>query len=469
MNSKELYELIRQNSRIILPEFGAFLVKDSKEKGFNPSNVSFSPFLRYNDGMLEVFVAKTRGISKEDAAKEVRSFVEVVKNELLEKGSYNIENLGWLKRDQRGSLSFSLYQSDETKTLEEKIPSIESSSNTQISTETETQTQIKSEPDKEDAWLEKELPYEEKKTTTNKTRKISDSKAKVEKLTTTKKTTRSTKKVEKTIKEPIAEIVPEPTVEKKIEKTKEPEIETKQNEATVQPIESHESKVETHINIQKIEEKKPDLKPIIETKGDPEVIHVDKKERKKVGISRFVYTILAIAVIVVVLLAIRSYYFPPNVESLNDSISSTQKSEEPIKESAVKKEEPNDEIEKAYKEVNNENGKEAIKQKENEQEEAIKNTIIQNAQVKNEVKKETHTVTNQNGVKFYIIAGSFKNREYAEKYIEELKKSGEKGIIVVQPSGMNAVALGSYNSHNEANDAMKKMKSKFSNLWILKK
>jgi len=467
MNSKELYELIRQNSRIILPEFGAFLVKDSKEKGFNSSNVSFSPFLRYNDGMLEVFIAKTRGISKEDAAKEVRSFVEVVKNELLEKGSYKIENLGWLKRDQRGSLSFSLYQSDETKTLEEKTPSIESSSNTQISAETE--TQLKSEPDKEDAWLEKELPSEEKKTTKTKTRKISDTKAKVEKLTTTKKTTRSTKKVEEPIQKPIEEIIPEPTVEKKIETTKEPEIETKQNEVTVQPIESYESKVETPINIPKIEEKKPDLKPIAEEKGEPKVIHVDKKERKKVGISRFVYTLIAVVLVVVVALAIRSYYFPPNVESLKDSISSTQKSEEPIKESAVNKEEPKDEIEKAYKEVNNENGKEAIKQKENEQEEAIKNTIIQNAQVKNEIKKETHTVTNQNGVKFYIIAGSFKNREYAEKYIEELKKSGEKGIIVIQPSGMNAVALGSYNSHNEANDAMKKLKSKFSNLWILKK
>jgi len=39
----------------------------------------------------------------------------------------------------------------------------------------------------------------------------------------------------------------------------------------------------------------------------------------------------------------------------------------------------------------------------------------------------------------------------------------------VQPSGMNAVSLGAYNTRNEANDAVKRMKSKYPNLWILKK
>ena len=56
MTQKVLYELITQKSRVILPEFGAFLVKDDGSKTFNPENVSFSPFLKYNDGMVEDYL-----------------------------------------------------------------------------------------------------------------------------------------------------------------------------------------------------------------------------------------------------------------------------------------------------------------------------------------------------------------------------------------------------------------------------
>jgi len=108
MTTKDLVELIYQNTRIILPEFGAFLVKESSEKGFLPSNLTFSPFLRYNDGMLEVHIAKSKGISKDEASKLVHAFIDNIRNELQDKGVFQIENLGFLKRDSRGSITFTL-------------------------------------------------------------------------------------------------------------------------------------------------------------------------------------------------------------------------------------------------------------------------------------------------------------------------------------------------------------------------
>jgi len=457
MNSKELNELIHQNTRIILPEFGAFLVKDSREKGFNPSNVSFSPFLRYNDGMLEVFVAKTKGISKEDAAKEVRGFVEAIKNELLEKGSFEIEGLGWLKRDQRGSLSFSLYKPDETIIVAEQKP------DETITSKSEAEVPSSSAEEQIDAWLTEEKTKVETEEPKKKTRKISGPKAKVEKLTVTK--------TSKKVKESIIEPSPEVTVEQPIEQSKEIMIEPEIKSIEVQtpPIEEASKK---NIEPQPIEIKE-EVKPIVvinveETKSQ----QTEVKEVKKSNISRFIYTFIAIILVVVLVLAIRSYYFPPNIESVDDSTFAPQQTtEKAIKDTKDKNDNPKDDIDKAYNDLTKEKGdKETAKQKEKEnaQEEAIKNTLIQNAQIKNEPKKNTKTFTNAS-IKYYIIAGSFKKREFAEKYKDELNKSGNNASIVIQPSGMNAVSLGTYNTKDEANDAIKKMKSKFPNLWILKK
>ena len=79
MTIKFLKELVENNARVILPEFGAFLVKDDGSGKFNPDNVSFSPFLMYNDGMLEDSFAKQLSITKDEASKKIKEFVESVK------------------------------------------------------------------------------------------------------------------------------------------------------------------------------------------------------------------------------------------------------------------------------------------------------------------------------------------------------------------------------------------------------
>jgi len=451
MNSKELTELIHQNTRIILPEFGAFLVKDSGEKGFNPSNVSFSPFLRYNDGMLEVYVAKKRGISKEEASKDVRAFVEALKNELLEKGFYEIEGLGELKRDQRGSLSFTLFQPDEkgnqsVKTVADNLTSKKKDS-------IETIPIIEKVVDIEDVWREEDKPSDDSESKEKKTRKITGSKATVEKLTATKKTPKTAKKVGESQQEPVQENIIEPV----IESGQEPKQEiTPINQAIPEPI---------------FAEKNDDINSKTEVKSEPNAeyekpIPLEQQPKKKV-FARFIYTVLAIALIILLIFGIRNYYFPPIVDPLNDGFTSTIAPENKIidrTESNDRIEKPKDEIDKAYSELTNEakETKERLK-KEDEQEEVIKNTLIKNAQIKS-AENKTYSST-----KYHIIAGSFKNPEYARKFLNDLNTSGYNASIVIQPSGMNAVAIGSYATREEANEAMRSYKSKLPNLWILKK
>lgn len=451
MNSKELNELIRQNTRIILPEFGAFLVKDNGEKEFNPNNVSFSPFLRYNDGMLEVFIAKSKGISKEEASKDVHDFVETIKNELLEKGEFPIEGLGLLKRDQRGSLSFTLLLPNEIKTQSEVSNAEKSFSKKKI--QNENVEPIETFDDKKDVWLEKDTPIVDNEISEIKSPKTAASKAKVEKLTVSKKNIKSSKTDDNFPQVPASDLVNDTSVKTKIELEKEITL-------SPEPLLSQEIKVtEKVIEINEINDKKVETEKIIDL-NEP---IIEKKE--KMGFKRFVYTGIVIAVIILMVLLIKNYYLAPNVESLNDSLSTIKTPEKDITKIDAKGKinKPKDDIDKAFNDLESDKQKKQVKtkeqiKKEDAQEEAIKNTVIKN---------------NQNnaigGIKYHIIAGSFKSHKLADKYLNELKKSGYKPMIVIQPSGMNAVTIGSYSTRIEAEKEMKKYKEKLTNLWILKK
>ncbi|RPH31677.1 MAG: SPOR domain-containing protein [Bacteroidales bacterium] len=450
MNSKELAELICQNTRIILPEFGAFLVKDSGEKGFNPLNVSFSPFLRYNDGMLEVNVAKKRGISKEEAAKDVHAFVETIKNELLEKGFFEVEGLGELKRDQRGGLSFSLLRP------EEQQKNLEKGTDKSNSAKKELPPIAAQTIDKSDVLRIEEKTAEES-ATIKKPKKITDEKAKVEKLTTTKKVKKIPVEVKTSQPELIKDIISESTLE----------IESERNIETLQSIQvsTNEIQVESKLSEKDtITHTDDKSSPTLEIEDKPSDVNEPSKKNRFSGL---LYSIIAIGIIIILFFVIRNYYFSPNIEGVNDitSVKAEQKSTANDKvEANGKVEKPNDEIDKAFNEESKEGNpsKEQLR-KEKELEDAIANNLIKDSQTKIN-KKSINT-----GIRYYIIAGSFKNPDFAANYMNELKQSGYNAAIVVQPSGMNAVNIGSYTSREEANSALKGFKSKLPNLWILKK
>ncbi len=109
---KHILTLIKENNRVIIPNFGAFIV--AKENGFT---ILFNNFLSFNDGLLIDYVASTERISKDEAIKKVEKYVENVKSELDSKGQFIIKGLGTFTKDATGILRFA--QADEINDYEE--------------------------------------------------------------------------------------------------------------------------------------------------------------------------------------------------------------------------------------------------------------------------------------------------------------------------------------------------------------
>lgn len=96
-----LLELIKSNNRVIVPNFGAFIV--SRDAG---TTVLFNNFLSFNDGLLINHISSQKGIDTTEATQLVSDFVDKVKQDLDEKGEYSIEKLGRFTKDQSGILRF---------------------------------------------------------------------------------------------------------------------------------------------------------------------------------------------------------------------------------------------------------------------------------------------------------------------------------------------------------------------------
>jgi nucleoid DNA-binding protein len=96
-----LLELIQNNNRVIVPNFGAFIV--SRDAG---TTVLFNNFLSFNDGLLINHLSDREEIDTTEATRRVSEFVEKVKQELDDNGEYAIEKLGRFTKDQNGILRF---------------------------------------------------------------------------------------------------------------------------------------------------------------------------------------------------------------------------------------------------------------------------------------------------------------------------------------------------------------------------
>ena len=102
--------LVSQGKRVIIPDFGAFLIKDSTLSSIlTKDNVTFSPFLKYNDGFLENELAHKYGLHKDDARLQVAAFVDAVKTTLnIDKKAYEVPGMGFFYKDKQGNAAFSV-------------------------------------------------------------------------------------------------------------------------------------------------------------------------------------------------------------------------------------------------------------------------------------------------------------------------------------------------------------------------
>lgn len=117
-----ILSLIKENSRVIVPNFGAFIV--AKENGFS---VLFNNFLSFNDGLLIDAIVDKEGISKEEAGKKIEEYVEKLKETLDTEGSYTINDLGEFKKDASGVVRFE--QKEETSNQPDELLDIDNNDN----------------------------------------------------------------------------------------------------------------------------------------------------------------------------------------------------------------------------------------------------------------------------------------------------------------------------------------------------
>jgi nucleoid DNA-binding protein len=119
MIEKYIAELLETNNRVIVPDFGAFMVKiDAGDK-----TVTFNDFLKYNDGLLVNHIASKEKISKDDAFKKIREFVKELLNTLKTSQKFTLGTMGSLVKDERGGIRFVAEKSTNTVSPEDAVES----------------------------------------------------------------------------------------------------------------------------------------------------------------------------------------------------------------------------------------------------------------------------------------------------------------------------------------------------------
>jgi len=77
---KYLTELLETNNRVIVPDLGAFIIRQQE-----PQELVFNDLLAFNDGMLTTHIKQMEGISMSKAQVKIEDFVDQVKK-ILTKG-----------------------------------------------------------------------------------------------------------------------------------------------------------------------------------------------------------------------------------------------------------------------------------------------------------------------------------------------------------------------------------------------
>jgi len=113
-----LLEILKNNTKVIIPEFGAFIVKQR-----NPLQVVFNEFLTFNDGILINVISGKYNISKEEAKEKINEWIDQAKSEIEKNNRFEIKGLGFLKKLETGKIHLeviNIKQNEENKTDDHK-------------------------------------------------------------------------------------------------------------------------------------------------------------------------------------------------------------------------------------------------------------------------------------------------------------------------------------------------------------
>jgi hypothetical protein len=100
-----ILNLLKENKRIIIPDFGAFIIRP-----LNPPEIAFNGLLTFNDGILTEYVSKQTSISYVEAAAKVSDYVEKLKTDLHHHNRLTFNEIGWVWTDDSGEIQFTAWK-----------------------------------------------------------------------------------------------------------------------------------------------------------------------------------------------------------------------------------------------------------------------------------------------------------------------------------------------------------------------
>ena len=110
-----IIEQLKEKNRIIIPDFGAIMARQDAK---GATTYSFSPFLKYNDGVLINYLANKDNLTKDEAQEKLNEFINSIKTSVDKNGSFLIKNVGKFCKDNKGGYTLT----SEEQTLAEESP-----------------------------------------------------------------------------------------------------------------------------------------------------------------------------------------------------------------------------------------------------------------------------------------------------------------------------------------------------------
>lgn len=414
---KYILQILENNSRVIVPEFGAFIIKQK-----NPLIIVFNEFLQYNDGVLVDAVAKNEGTDRDSAKKNIDAFVKEINSQLDKGNPFLIEQLGSLVKSSTGKISLEKDTSGKVANAKKtekkpvasksaiKEPKEASEGEKKDSTDRKSPPEIKKEVKKEPAEI---VQKEEDK----KTKEAEPSKEKPEEIKQVKKEEPKSSPLEhrKTVNEAAMAEKEEskPPVQKTVPK-KTPEVKTTKSEKS-----ESTTKATGHYT----------PRTAVPVK--------EKKNRRKTNIWLWVIIILVVNGFIV------TYFI------MSDQLSGLFSKPEELQ--------PSD-----YRDMTTDT--EAEKENDILIIEPEEQTIEEESVVPVQSPKPKPVVT---GKKYYIVAGVFREEQNADNLVLELRNQGYNSEKFGKIGNLHAVSFGVYASMLEAEQEMQRIKQEVNpEAWI---
>jgi hypothetical protein len=443
---KYILSLLMENSRVIIPEFGAFIIRQ-----LNPPEIAFNSLLTFNDGILTEYVSQHSGISFIEASAKVSDYAEKLKADLLLHNRLTFNEIGWVWTDDTGEKQFTPWK--ETGSIQtETHPGTRDIESILKEAELTAKSEAEFIPESPIIPTGEQVPFvlddTLKDVDIDATKDILPKKSPEEEAVTPDTSPESFSLEDSGITETLADISVEKPI---IPQVNESEVkhDLHQEEALTEQVIQKEVITDKQIivpedtTVSTVSESIPykPKKPLEQVWQENELKSADfskaQKEKKKKS------WIIPVSIIgVVIILAVAAWLvFPDQVKNIFN---------------------PN---QQAYEEAIPEEGAIEgfdITSAGDDKDEQVPEATVQT---------ETPFVPDNyqaSGNKYYVVAGCFKSRLNAEKYVAELRDKGFNAELFGTHDNLYAVSFSSFSSRNQALNEMKRIQETIEpKAWVL--